>query len=319
MKTVILDGYAENHGDLSWDWLNKFGEYRLYDFCTKNDSEIIRRIADAEIVITNKTPINKTVIDACPNIKFITILATGYDNTDVKYAALKSIPVSNIPSYGTAAVAQHAIALLLEVCNKAAYYSCQVHEGYWSKCSEWCFWDKPIIELSGKTMGIIGFGRIGQSVGRIAKALGMNVLAYNRSHTEAGKEIAEYVSLDTLLSASDVISLHCPLHEENVGIINRENIEKMKDGVIIINNSRGKLIKDTDLAEALNFGKVAAAGLDVCSQEPIEDANPLLTCPNCIITPHVSWASKDSRQRIMYACEKNIEAFTEGHPVNLVN
>lgn len=319
MKTVILDAYAENHGDLSWDWLTRFGQYRLYDFCTKSEQEIIERIGDSDIVITNKTPVSRHIMDACQSIKYISILATGYDIIDTDCAAEKGIPVSNIPAYGTAAVAQHAIALLLELCNKVSYYSGRVHEGHWGRCSEWCFWDEPILELSGKTMGIIGFGRIGQAVGRIASALGMKVLAYNRHHTEGGRDCAEYTDLDTLFAASDVISLHCPLNDENTGLINSRNIAKMKDGAIIINNSRGGLVVDEDLAEALSSGKVAAAGLDVISQEPIPDSDPLLKCENCVITPHISWASFDSRRRIMEQTERNIEAFLAGKSINVVN
>ena len=227
--------------------------------------------------------------------------------------------MSNIPSYGTAAVAQFAIALLLEVCHHVAHHSEAVHQGRWAANPDWCFWDYPLIELQGKTMGIIGFGRIGQATGRIAKAMGMKVIAYSRSIREDGKDIAEYVDLDTLLRTSDVIALHCPLFPETEGIINKANIEKMKDGVIIINNSRGQLVVEQDLADALNSGKVCAAGLDVVSTEPIREDNPLLKAKNCLITPHISWAPKESRQRIMDMSYNNLKAFAEGRPINVVN
>ena len=318
MKIVVLDGYTENPGDLSWEGLAQFGQLRVYDR-TGSEEEVIRRIGDAEVVFVNKVPISRRVLDACPNIKFISVLATGYNVIDVKAAAEKGIPVSNVPAYGTAAVAQFAMALLLEVCHHVAHHSEAVHQGRWASNPDWCFWDYPLIELSGKTMGIIGFGRIGQATGRIARAMGMEVLAYSRSVREEAKALAEYVDLDSLLSRSDVIVLHCPLFPETEGIINKANIAKMKDGVIIINNSRGQLVVEQDLAEALNSGKVLAAGLDVVSTEPIRPDNPLLGAKNCLITPHISWAPRESRQRIMDASVENLRAFLAGKPVNVVN
>ena len=318
MKMVVLDGYTENPGDLSWDGLREFGELTVYDR-TGSEDEVIARIGEAEVVFVNKVPITKRVLEECPNIKFISVLATGYNVIDIKAAAEKGIVVSNIPSYGTAAVAQFAIALLLEVCHHVAHHSEAVHQGRWAANPDWCFWDYPLIELQGKTMGIIGFGRIGQATGRIAKALGMKVIAYSRSVREDGKEIADYVDLDTLLRTSDVIALHCPLFPETEGIINKANIAKMKDGVIIINNSRGQLVVEQDLADALNSGKVCAAGLDVVSTEPIREDNPLLKAKNCLITPHISWAPKESRQRIMDMSYNNLKAFAEGRPINVVN
>ena len=318
MKMVVLDGYTENPGDLSWDGLREFGELTVYDR-TGSEDQVIARIGEAEVVFVNKVPITKRVLEECPNIKFISVLATGYNVIDIKAAAEKGIVVSNIPSYGTAAVAQFAIALLLEVCHHVAHHSEAVHQGRWAANPDWCFWDYPLIELQGKTMGIIGFGRIGQATGRIAKALGMKVIAYSRSIREDGKDIAEYVDLDTLLRTSDVIALHCPLFPETEGIINKANIEKMKDGVIIINNSRGQLVVEQDLADALNSGKVCAAGLDVVSTEPIREDNPLLKAKNCLITPHISWAPKESRQRIMDMSYNNLKAFVEGRPINVVN
>ena len=319
MKISVIDGYTENPGDLSWDGLRALGDVVIYDHSTKDEAEIIRRVGDAEIVVANKSPISRRVLDACPNAKYITIQATGYDPIDYVYAREKGIPVSNVPTYGTASVAQFAIALLLEICGHAAHHSDAVHAGRWAESGEWTFWDYPMIELAGKTMGIIGFGRIGQNVGRIAKTLGMNVIAFNRSRSAEGAEIAEYVELDELLHRADVISLHCPLFPETRGIINRETISKMKDGVIIINNSRGPLVVEQDLADALNSGKVYAAGLDVVSSEPISADNPLLKAKNCIITPHMSWGSRGSRQRIMDCTVSNVQAFLNGAPENVVN
>jgi glycerate dehydrogenase len=319
-KIVVLDGYAENPGDLSWDELAKLGELQVYDrtSCT-DDDEIISRIGDAAYVYTNKTPIRKAVLDACPGIRFISMLATGYNVVDVAAAKEKGIPVCNIPTYGTAAVAQFAIALLLEICHNIGHHSNAVHNGKWANSADWCFWDYPLIELEGKTMGIIGLGRIGQRTAAIAKALGMKVIAYDEHPSDAGKAVADYVDLDTLLKTSDVIALHCPLFPSTEGIINKDSISKMKDGVIILNNSRGPLIVEKDLADALNSGKVAAAGLDVVSSEPIKNDNPLLQAKNCFITPHISWAPKESRQRLMDAAVDNLRQFLAGTPVNVVN
>ena len=238
---------------------------------------------------------------------------------DYQYAKEKGIPVTNVPTYGTASVSQFAIALLLEICHHVAHHSKAVHEGRWEHCQDWCFWDYPLIELAQKTIGIIGFGRIGQQTGKIAKALGMKVLAYDSYQSDSGKEIAQYVELEELLASSDVIALHCPLFPSTEGIINKDTIEKMKDGVILLNNSRGPLIVEQDLADALNSGKVMAAGLDVVSTEPIKGDNPLLKAPNCIITPHISWAPRESRQRIMDCAVANVKAYVDGKPINVVN
>ena len=240
MKIVILDGYTENPGDLSWAALEALGELTVYDRTSLTDeNEIISRIGDAEVVYTNKTPITKNVIDSCLNMKFISVLATGYNVVDYVYAKEKGIPVTNVPTYGTAAVGQFAIALLLEICHHVAHHSDAVHAGRWETNADWCFWDYPLIELADKTIGIIGFGRIGQQTGRIAKALGMKVIAYDSFQSDSGRAIGEYVDLETLLATSDVIALHCPLFPETQGIINKDTIAKMKDGVIILNNSRG--------------------------------------------------------------------------------
>ena len=320
MKIVVLDGYTENPGDLSWDELGKLGELTVYDRTSLTDeNEAIARIGDAEIVFTNKTPITKKVIDACPSMKFISLLATGYNVVDYVYAKEKGIPVTNVPTYGTASVSQFSIALLLEICHHIGHHDASVHAGDWANCIDWCYWDYPLMELEGKTIGIIGFGRIGQAEGRIAKALGMNVLAYDVYPNESGKAIGEYVDLDTLYAKADVITLHCNLTPENTGMINKDTISKMKDGVILINNARGQLINEQDVADALNSGKMGAAGLDVVYTEPIKADNPLLKAKNCIITPHISWAPKESRQRIMDCAVANVKAYIEGAPVNVVN
>ena len=320
MKIVILDGYTENPGDLSWEPLEALGELTVYDRTSlTNIDEVVERISDAEAVYTNKTPLPETVFERCLNIRFVGVLATGYNVVDVVAAKKKGIPVCNVPAYGTDAVGQFAIALLLEICHHIGHHNDAVHEGHWEKNDDWCFWDYPLIELAGKTLGIIGFGRIGQKTGRIAKAMGMRVLANDRHPSQQGKQIAEYVDIDTIFGESDVIALHCPLFSETEGIINKNNIGKMKDGVIIINNSRGALIVEQDLAQALDSGKISAAAVDVVSTESIRADNPLLKAKNCIITPHISWASKESRQRLMEVAVDNLRMFLDGVPTNVVN
>ena len=320
MKIVVLDGYAENPGDLSWEELGKLGELTVYDRTSLTDEkETIERIGDAEIVISNKIPITAKIIDACPGLQFISMLATGYNVVDYAYAREKGIPLSNVPTYGTASVSQFSIALLLEICHHIGHHDATVHAGRWAESADWCYWDYPLIELEGKTMGIIGFGRIGQAEGRVARALGMKVLAYDLTPNDSGREIAEYVDLDTLYAQADMITLHCNLTPENTGMINKAAIAKMKDGVILINNARGQLIDEQDVADALNSGKIGAAGLDVVYTEPIRPDNPLLKAKNCIITPHISWAPRESRQRIMDCTVSNVKAFLAGNPVNVVN
>ena len=321
MKIVVLDGYTENPGDLSWDALAELGELTVYDRTSLTDeAEIISRIGDAEIVITNKTPISKATMDACPSIKFIAVLATGYNVVDYNYAKEKGIPLSNVPVYGTRSVSQFAIALLLEVCHHIGHHSNTVYEGKWQNHEDWCYWDYPLIELADKTYGLLGCGNIGIHTAEVAKALGMRVITYDARQTEAALALGvEYVSLDELFAQSDVLGLQMPLFPFNTGIINKENIAKMKDGVIIINNSRGQMVVEEDLAEALNSGKVAAAALDVVSSEPIKADNPLLKAKNCIITPHMSWGAKESRQRIMDCTVGNVKAYQAGEPVNVVN
>ena len=321
MKIVILDGYTENPGDLSWDELGRLGDLTVYERTSYVDAPIIaERIGDAEVVITNKTPITKETIDKCPSMKLIAFLATGYNVADYNYAKEKGILVCNVPSYGTACVGQYAIALLLEICHHIGYHNDTVKSGKWEQCPDWCYWDYPLIELAGKTYGLLGCGNIGIHTAAIASALGMHVIAYDmRQRDEALQLGVEYVSLDELFARSDVLGLQMPLFPFNTGIINKENIAKMKDGVIIINNSRGQMVVEQDLADALNSGKVACAGLDVVSTEPIRADNPLLKAKNCIITPHMSWGSRSSRQRIMDCTVENVRAFLAGQPQNVVN
>ena len=320
MKIVVLDGHTENPGDLSWRGLEELGELTVYDRTDVEDvGQIMRRIDGADIVITNKTPLDRRTLAATPELKFISVLATGYNVIDCQAARAQNIPVSNVPDYGTAAVSQFSIGLLLEVCHRIGDHSISVHRGDWSGQPDFCYWNSPQIELAGKTMGIIGFGRIGQAEARIAAALGMQVLANSPHPSEAGRKLAEYVSLEELYARSDVISLHCPLTEQTRELINRKSIAQMKDGVILINNSRGQLLNEWDVAEALNSGKIAGAGLDVVSSEPIRNYNPLLTAENCIITPHISWAARASRQRIMDCTVANVKAFLEGSPIHVVN
>ncbi|GHV37374.1 glycerate dehydrogenase [Spirochaetia bacterium] len=316
MKIVVLDGYTENPGDLSWDALKALGELAIYDRTPVD--RIVERIGDAQAIILNKTPISKETLDSCKNIQYIGVLATGYNVVDYEAAKARGIPVTNIPTYGTDAVGQFAIALLLEICHHIGHHDKAVKEGRWENCADWCFWDYPLIELAGKTMGIIGFGRIGQTTGRIAKALGMEIVAYDESPNEPGRKIANYLTLDELYAQSDVIALHAPLFPSTQGMINKNSIAKMKDGVIILNNSRGPLVVEQDLTDALNSGKVYAAGLDVVSTEPIKGDNPLLKAKNCIITPHISWAPRESRQRLMDIAVNNLRSFIEGNPVNVV-
>ncbi len=317
MKIVILDGYTENPGDLSWSALEALGELTVYD--RSMPAEVPSRIGGAEAVFTNKVVVDRSVMDKCPNLKFIGVLATGYNVVDIQAAKEKGIVVSNIPAYSTDSVAQHTIALLLEICHHVGHHSDAVRSGRWESCPDFCFWDFPLIELRGKTFGIIGLGNIGMRTAELARALGMHVIAYAPRPTPAKEAAAELVSLDELFARSDVLSLHCPLNAETQDIIRKENIDKMKDGVIILNNGRGPLIVEQDLADALNSGKVYAAGVDVVSVEPISGDNPLLTAKNCFITPHIAWASHESRARLMDIAVGNLQAFQAGAPVNVVN
>lgn len=314
MKIVVLDGAALNPGDLSWDWLGEIGEYTVYPR-TDTAEEAIERIGDCEIVLTNKTPIDADILDRCPCIRYIGVLATGYNVVDVTAARERGIPVTNVPSYGTESVAQFTFALLLEICHRVGLHDEAVHHGVWEQSPIFSFWLTQQRELAGKTMGIIGLGRIGMAAAKLARAFGMEVLAYTRTE----KEGIQCVELDTLLRRSDVISLHCPLLPETTELIRSETIAKMKDGAILLNTSRGGLLNEADVAEALRSGKLGYAAVDVVSQEPMNHNNPLLTAPNCIITPHIAWAPLESRRRLMECVEDNLRCFLDGVSKNAVN
>lgn len=320
MKIVVLDGYTLNPGDLSWLDLEQLGDLKVYDRTGFNSEDIIiKNIGDAEIVFTNKTPLQKEVLTQVPHVKYIGVLATGYNIIDVDTAKKQGVIVANVPTYSTQAVAQFTMALLLEMCHHVGSHSKAVKDGEWTKSLDFCFWNTPLIELDGKTFGIIGFGKIGKATATIAQTFGLRILAYSRSKAPGLEtKVCKYVSLDELLKLSDIISLHCPQTEDTAGMINRENIAKMKDGVKIINTSRGGLIVEQDLADALNSGKVSGAAVDVVSTEPIQANNPLLKAKNCIITPHIAWASKASRARLMKSSVENLKAYLNGNPVNTV-
>lgn len=320
MKIVVLDGYTLNPGDLSWEGFKKFGDLKVYDRTKFDNETIINQIGNAEIVFTNKTPLSNAVIEKSPNLKYIGVLATGFNVVDTESAKKHHVTVTNVPSYSTASVAQFTMALLLEMCHHIGNHSNAVHKGDWSKSPDFCFWNSPLIELSGKTLGIIGFGNIGQATAKIAQAFGLNVITYSRTvNHKLETETCKYVSLDELFKSSDIISLHCPLFDETKGIINKKNIDKMKDGVMLINTSRGPLIIEDDLKNALNSGKIFGAALDVASIEPINSNNPLLDAKNCIITPHIAWAPIEARKRLMHTTIKNLEAYLIGQPINVVN
>lgn len=318
MKIVSLDGGALNPGDLSWDCFRQFGEITVYPQ-TYGEEETINHIGNADIVLLNKVPITPSILDACPSVRLICCLATGYNVVDIDAARERGIPVCNVPSYSTQAVAQFTFALLLELCHRVGHHNKLVHQGAWISCPNFCFWDTPQMELAGKTIGIIGFGQIGRAVGTIARAMGMQVLAFSRSRKPEGEAIGTYVDLDTLLAQSDVITMHCPLFPETTHLINRETIAKMKDGAILLNTSRGAVLDEDAVAEALKSGKLRGAAMDVVSQEPMHQDNPLLTAPNCIITPHMAWSPIETRQRILDITMDSIRAYLNGAPVNVVN
>lgn len=320
MKIVILDGYCLNPGDLDWSGFASMGQVTVYDRTPVDDvDEIVRRVGDSEIVLTNKTPVTRAVLDRCPAVRYVGLLSTGYNVVDIAAAREKGIPVCNVPGYGTASVAQMAIALLLEICLRVGHHDQAVHAGRWSSCADYCFWDGTLMELAGKTMGIVGYGSIGRATGEIARALGMTVIATGPRPWGEGERPAPYVSTEELLRRSDVVSLHCPLFPETKGLINRENIRKMKDGAILINTSRGPLIVEQDVADALNSGKLYAAGVDVAEAEPIPADSPLLTAKNCVITPHIAWAPLEARRRLMGIAVGNLRSFLAGAPENVVN
>ncbi len=318
MKIVILDGKALNPGDLSYGSLFELGDVTVYEG-TDTAGEAIARIGDSEIVLVNKVPITEEILAACPNIRLICVQATGYNIVDCEACARHGIPVTNVPTYGTDAVAQFTMALILEMCHRIGLHNHSVHEGQWCESEVFCYWLTPQMELTGKTLGILGFGRIGRAVGKLAKAFGMKVIAYNHSQCEEGKAIAEYVDLDTLFAQSDILSLHCPLTAETDAIINAETLAKMKDGAMLVNTARGGLVVEEDLLAALNSGKLRYAAVDVVSQEPMLPDNPLLKTRKCIITPHIAWAPIESRQRLLDTVVENIRVFQAGTPQNVVN
>ncbi len=318
LKTVILDAITTNPGDLSWEWLSQYGETEIYDRTPRE--KIVQRTKDADIVITNKTPLTKETIEKMEKVKFIALLSTGYNVVDCEYAKRRGIPVSNIPSYSTMAVAQLVFAFISEFCNGVALHSEDVKNGGWSSCPDFCYWKQPLIELCGKTIGIVGFGKIGQAVADIAEAYKMNVIAVSGHETnQSGRKNFKWVSLDELARQSDIISFHCPLTPKTKKMLNAEFLEKCKKSVFIINTSRGAVVDEEALARALNSGRIAAAAADVLSAEPPEPDNPLLSAKNCLITPHIAWAGYETRLRLMTILRENIKAFFEGKPQNVVN
>lgn len=315
MKIAVTDGFTLNNGDLNWNVLDQFGELQVYDR-TPVDL-IIQRCADADIILTNKVPFNKSTIEQLEKTKLICVLATGYNVIDVSAAKEKGIFVCNVPTYGTASVAQHTFALILELCNKVGVHHQSVSNGEWVNSQDWCYTKGPLIELADKTLGIVGFGHIGQQTALIGKAFGMKIV-YN-SRTEKQTEFGTYADLNTLFKVSDVISLHCPLTNDNREFVNRELLTLAKRNAVIINASRGPLINEADLAAALNNNKIAGAALDVLSTEPPKADNPLLKAKNCIITPHIAWMSFEARQRILSTTVQNIKAFINQSPINVVS
>ncbi|EOH87898.1 D-2-hydroxyacid dehydrogenase [Enterococcus pallens] len=319
MKIVVLDGYALNPGDLTWEGFEQFGEITVYDRTSyTNTSEIIQRIGEAEVVITNKTPIDETVLAQTPKVQYIGVIATGYNVVDTQAAGERGIVVTNIPSYGTEAVAQFTFALLLEITSQVGLHNRSVHAGDWQNSVDFMYTKTPLMELRGKTFGLIGYGAIAQATARIAHAMNMTVIYANHRPKEA-EEWAAQVSLNELYQRSDVISLHVPQTKDTTEMINRSAIAKMKDGVILLNTARGGLLDEAAVAEALNTGKIAAAGVDVVSTEPIQSDNPLLQAKNCIITPHIAWAPVETRERLMGIAVDNLSGFLNGQPQNVVN
>lgn len=317
MKIVMLDAYTTNPGDLSWDFMNDFGDVTVFDRTPAD--KIIERAADADIVITNKTPITKDIIDCLPNLKFIALMSTGYNIVDYVYLKEKGIPVSNIPSYSTDAVSQLVLSFILELAMNVGLHSQSVKAGEWSACEDFCYWKAPLTELKGKSLGIFGLGKIGRAVAEKAKAFGMNIIAYTHRIHGDEPDYIELVSLEDMLTRSDIVTMHCPLTPETEGIVNNDFIAKMKDGAYFINTSRGTVVNEKALADALNSGKLAGAGLDVLSTEPPAADNPLLSAKNCFITPHIAWAAFETRERLAGILKENISAFINGKPQNVIN
>lgn len=316
MKIVILDAYAANPGDLSWDEFAALCELTVYDRTAQEDAAA--RIGDSEVVFINKVRLTDEIFAACPNLKLVSILATGYNIVDLAAAKRRGITVCNVPGYSTRAVVQMTFALLLEICQQVGLHSGAVHTGRWQTCPDFCFWDRPLIELDGKTMGIVGYGAIGSAVGTVAQALGMKLLVTAR-HERPVPEGARFVSLPELLAQSDVVSLHCPQTAENARMIDAGALAQMKDGAILLNTARGGLLDEQAVADALRSGKLLAAGMDVVSAEPIRADNPLLTAPNCFLTPHIAWAPLETRRRLQAISAENLRAFLAGKPQNVVN
>jgi glycerate dehydrogenase len=316
MKIVVLDGYTLNPGDLNWDSLRALGECEIHE--RSSPAEVVRRLQNADATLTNKVPINGEMMNGLSGLKYIGVTATGFNIVDVRRAKERGIVVTNVPSYGTDSVAQATFALLLELTNRVGHHSQSVREGRWSRCPDFSFWDYPLIELAGLTLGIIGYGRIGRQVGRIGQAFGMKVIA-TRHRAKAGDESVRVVHLEDLLAESDVISLHCPLTAETQGLINSERIRLMKAGALLLNTSRGPLVVEKDLAEALHARRIAGAGLDVLTVEPPVDGSLLFNAPNCYITPHQAWATRAARQRLMEVAVANLAAFKKGQPQNVVS
>lgn len=320
MKIVNLDSYALNPGDLDWSPLKELGDCTFYDRTPVNDdNEILKRIGDAEIVLTNKTPLDEHVISTAPNLKYIGVTATGYNVIDTEAATKANIPVTNIPTYGTDAVAQFTFALLLEIANHVGLHNQLVHDGRWSSNPDFTFWAKPLMELQGKTLGLIGFGSIAKKVAEIGHAFSMNIIFYNHRPKTDLPNYVKQVSLEELYQQSDIISLHVPQTPETTEMINQEAISQMKDGVILINTARGGLISEKDVADALNDSKIAAAGVDVVQKEPIPTDSPLLSAKNCYITPHIAWAPRETRNRLLGIVVDNLQAFLNGEKLNVVN
>ena len=318
MKIVNLDGYTTNPGDLSWDGIKRFGDYTVYDRTPAD--KVIERAKGANILIINKTVVTKEILDALsPELEYIGLQSTGYNVVDCEYARKLGVTVCNIPSYSTNAVAQLVFAFILQITNEVTLHADAVRNGEWCRCEDFCFWKKPLTELAGKTIGIIGFGAIGQKVAQISKAFDMKILAYNPRPKSAADLDVVFTDMDTLLKKSDIITCHCPLTSETKGLINAENIAKMKNSAIFINTSRGPVVDENALADALNSSKIRAAGLDVLETEPARTDNPLLTAKNCYITPHIAWAALETRARLLKILEENLEAYISGKPQNVVN
>ena len=317
MKIVVLDGHCLNPGDLSWDALRALGDVEVHE--RTPEDQVAARARGADIVMVNKIPLSAATLAQLPELKFIGVTATGYNIVDVVAAKARGVVVSNIPTYGTNSVAQFAFALLLELCHHVGAHSQAVRDGEWSRNPDWCFWKSPMVELAGKTMGIVGMGRIGRQTAAIAHAMGMRVVGHDGRPANAPEYAGfEWLSVERLLAECDVVSLHCPLTRENQGIINRQRLAGMKRSALLLNTSRGPLIVDQDLADALNDGVIAGAGLDVLSIEPPAETNPLLRARNAIVTPHIAWATREARERLLTIAVDNVKAFLAKHPQNVV-